>query len=160
MKSKLAALAAAVAVTATLASAPRAQAADRVDVGVLVCHVGSSIGLLITSKQEMNCTFSSKQGDLPQRYAGTITTVGIDLGVTGAGIMTWGVLALTKQVAPGALAGTYVGATGDIALGVGVSGNALIGADKSFALNPFSVEGNVGASLALGAAGLTLRYVP
>ncbi len=40
------------------------------------------------------------------------------------------------------------------------AGNALIGADKSFALNPFSVEGNVGASLALGAAGLTLRYVP
>lgn len=156
MKTSVAALAA----LATLALSPRAEAADRVDVGVLVCHVQASIGLIITSKQEMNCTFSSSQGAPPQRYAGTITTVGLDLGVTGAGIMTWGVLAVTSQVAPGALAGTYVGATGDIALGVGVAGNALIGADKAFALNPFSVEGNVGASLALGAAGLTLRYVP
>jgi hypothetical protein len=160
MKMTLAALAAVACVAGSVATAPRAEAADRVDVGVLVCHVKASIGWIITSKQEMTCTFSSSQGDLPQRYAGSITTVGLDLGVTGAGIMTWGVLAVTSQVAPGALAGTYVGATGDIALGVGVSGNALIGADKSFALNPFSVEGNVGASLALGAAGLTLRYVP
>jgi hypothetical protein len=160
MKLTLGALATAALIAGSVAAAPRAEAADRVDVGVLVCHVKASIGWIITSKQEMTCTFSSSQGDLPQRYAGSITTVGLDLGVTGAGIMTWGVLALTSQVAPGALAGTYVGATGDIALGVGVSGNALIGADKSFALNPFSVEGNVGASLALGAAGLTLRYVP
>jgi hypothetical protein len=160
MKLTLGALATAALIAGSVAAAPRAEAADRVDVGVLVCHVKASIGWIITSKQEMTCTFSSSQGDLPQRYAGSITTVGVDLGVTGAGIMTWGVLALTSQVAPGALAGTYVGATGDIALGVGVSGNALIGADKSFALNPFSVEGNVGASLALGAAGLTLRYVP
>ncbi|QJP13211.1 DUF992 domain-containing protein [Starkeya sp. ORNL1] len=160
MKMTLAALAAVACVAGSVAAAPRAEAADRVDVGVLVCHVKASIGWIVTSKQEMTCTFSSSQGDLPQRYAGSITTVGLDLGVTGAGIMTWGVLAVTAQVAPGALAGTYVGATGDIALGVGVAGNALIGADKAFALNPFSVEGNVGASLALGAAGLTLRYVP
>lgn len=156
MKKSLLAFAAAAAVL----SAVPAQAADRVDVGVLVCHVGASIGWIVTSKQDLNCTLSPSDGSLPQRYKGSITTVGLDLGVTGAGIMTWGVLALTKQVAPGALAGTYIGATADAALGVGVSGNALIGSDKSFALNPFSVEGNVGASLALGAAGLTLRYVP
>ncbi len=116
----LAALAAAACIAGSVAATPRAEAADRVDVGVLVCHVKASIGWIITSKQEMTCTFSSSQGDLPQRYAGSITTVGLDLGVTGAGIMTWGVLAVTSQVAPGALAGTYVGATGDIALGVGV----------------------------------------
>lgn len=157
MKAKVAALAA----TAFLAAAAATPArADRVAVGVLVCHVGSSIGMIVTSKQELNCTFSPNGDGIPQRYRGTITTVGLDLGVTGAGIMTWGVAAVTKDVAPGALAGTYAGATADVALGVGVAGNALIGSDKAFALNPFSVEGNIGASLALGAAGLTLRYVP
>ena len=59
--------------------------------------------------------------------------------------------------APGALAGKYIGASGDIALGLGVGANALIGgSNNSIALQPFSVEGQVGVNLALGIAQLTL----
>jgi hypothetical protein len=52
---------------------------------------------------------------------------------------------------------TYVGGSGDIALGVGVGANALIGgSNNSIALQPFSIEGQVGVNLALGVAALTL----
>ncbi len=45
-------------------------------------------------------------------------------------------------------------------LGVGVGANALLGGShRSVALQPLSVEGNVGVNLALGVAGLTLRSV-
>ncbi|MCS0493596.1 DUF992 domain-containing protein [Ancylobacter sp. MQZ15Z-1] len=156
MKKTLLALAA---VTLVSAVTPAA-AADRVKVGVLVCNAGSSIGMLIESKQELRCTFTPSDNTPVQHYAGTIKNIGLDLGVTGGGVMTWGVAAVDKGVEVGALAGTYRGVSGDVALGVGVGANVLIGGKNSFALNPVSVEGNVGASLALGVAGLTLRYTP
>ncbi|MCJ8144107.1 DUF992 domain-containing protein [Ancylobacter sp. A5.8] len=155
MKNVLLAAACAVALGALPASA-----ADKVDAGVLVCNAGTSIGLIVTSKQELSCTFTPADNSAVQKYAGTIETIGLDLGVTGGGVMTWGVLAVAKQVQSGALAGKYAGATGNVAVGVGVGANVLVGSGNSFALNPVSVEGNVGASLALGVAGLTLRYVP
>ncbi|HSI42253.1 MAG TPA: DUF992 domain-containing protein [Xanthobacteraceae bacterium] len=141
-------------------SAAPVLAADKVDAGVLVCNAGASIGMIVESKQELTCTYNPSNNGPTQRYAGTIQTIGLDLGVTGGGVMTWGVLAVTKDVLPGALAGPYGGVTGNVAIGVGVGANVLVGSSNSFALNPISVEGNVGASLALGVAGLTLRYVP
>ncbi|GAB4065817.1 DUF992 domain-containing protein [Ancylobacter sonchi] len=141
-----------------VASVP-ASAADRVDAGVLVCSVASSISMIVSSKQEMSCTFKPVNGP-DANYKGVISRVGLDLGITGAGMMTWGVAALTKSVAPGALAGKYAGVSADVALGVGVGANALVGTDKSVALNPVSVEGNIGASLALGVAEMTLTYLP
>ncbi|MBS9477918.1 DUF992 domain-containing protein [Ancylobacter radicis] len=150
---------AATATILALAAVP-ATAADRVKTGVLVCNAGASIGMIISSKQELACTYTPSDNTPVQRYSGVIKSVGLDLGVTGGGVMTWGVLALTKQVTPGALAGPYGGVSGDVALSVGVGANVLVGSDKSYALNPVSVEGNVGASLALGVSSLELRYVP
>jgi hypothetical protein len=60
----------------------------------------------------------------------------------------------------GALAGTYVGASGSISLGVGAGANVLVGGShRSIALQPISLEGHAGVNLALGVAGLTLRVV-
>jgi hypothetical protein len=88
----------------------------------------------------------------------TIARVGLDLGFTGGGVLMWTVLARTKGLRRGALAGTYVGASGDIALGVGVGANALVGGTgRSIMLQPLSVSGQVGVNLALGVARLTLR---
>ena len=84
-----------------------AAAAERVDAGVLVCNAGASIGMLVESKQELTCTFTPADNSPVQKYSGTIKNIGLELGVTGGGVMTWGVLALTKSVAPGALAGPY-----------------------------------------------------
>jgi len=147
------------AVLATLAAVP-ATAAERIKVGVLVCNAGAAIGMIIESKQQLNCTYTPANNAPPQHYLGSIQNIGLDLGVTGGGVMTWGVLAVTNEVAPGALAGPYAGVSGNVALGVGLGANVLVGSSNSFALNPVSVEGNVGASLALGVAGLTLTYAP
>jgi hypothetical protein len=73
--------------------------------------------------------------------------------------MRWAVPANTRTPGRGFLAGQYVGDSGDISLGVGVGANALIGGSRrSTVLQPLSVSGQVGINLALGVAGLRLRY--
>jgi hypothetical protein len=73
--------------------------------------------------------------------------------------MTWSVLARTRTIGRGVLAGNYVGASGDISLGFGLGANALIGGSRRMTmLQPISVASQVGVNLALGVAGLTLRF--
>jgi hypothetical protein len=129
-------------------------------VGVLSCRTSASIGLIVGSHQRLRCTYAPDNGGPPEYYAGTINRVGLDLGVTTGGIMTWGVVAPTSGFPHGALAGSYVGGSGSASVGVGAGANALVGgSQRSFALQPLSVSGNVGVNLALGVAGLTLRSV-
>src|SRR4051794_25785609 len=94
--------------------------------GVLNCTMSPSIGFIIGSHQTLACRFVPHRGR-PERYAGAITTLGLDIGVTAGGVMGWAVLLSTTDPQPGALAGTYVGASGDIAIGVGGGTNVLIG---------------------------------
>jgi hypothetical protein len=61
---------------------------------------------------------------------GTINRLGLDIGVTGGGKMVWGVFGRTSTLSTNALAGTYVGASSDIAIGAGVGANALVGGSK------------------------------
>jgi len=56
--------------------------------------------------------------------------------------------------------GRFVGASGDVAVGVGVGANVLVGGTRrSVSLQPLSVEGQVGVNLALGIAAMTLTPV-
>ena len=76
--------------------------------------------------------------------------------------MAWAVVAPTNGVlSHGALAGKYVGASGGVSVGAsGAAANVLIGGShRTIALQPLSVEGQVGVNLALGVAGLTLASV-
>src|SRR5262245_6187137 len=131
--------------------------AQAVRAGVLSCNTSASIGLLVGSRQGIRCRFTPDGGGRPEFYTGRIGRLGLDIGVTAGGVLGWIVFARTKGVPRGALAGTYAGASGDIALGVGVGANALVGgSNRSIALQPFSVEGQVGVNLALGIAALTL----
>ena len=67
------------------------------------------------------------------------------------------VFAPTARLGPGDLAGTYVGGSAAIALGLGAGANALIGGSgNSVALQPLSLEGQIGINVAAGAEGLTL----
>lgn len=53
--------------------------------------------------------------------------------------------------------GTYVGASGHVALGPGLGANVLIGGSRrSVVLQPLSVELSVGINLAIGVTRLTL----
>jgi hypothetical protein len=154
-------LLAGLAFTAALATPATAQQAGGTKIGVLTCQTSATIGLIVGSHQRIRCSYAPDNGGPPENYAGYINRVGLDLGVTGGGIMTWGVIAPVNGWHHGALAGNYGGASGSVSAGIGVGANALIGGShRSFALQPLSVSGQVGVNLALGVAGLTLRSVP
>ena len=139
----------------------RAQApASWTQIGMLSCKLNPSIGFIIFGHQSMECRFTQNDRFPPQAYEGALNTVGIDLGVSAGGVLGWAVLAPTAGPPPGALAGEYVGATGEIGLGLGAGVNVLMGGSgRSFALQPVSLEGSVAVNVTLGLSGLQLRAV-
>jgi hypothetical protein len=127
---------------------------------VLTCRTSVSFGLIVGSHQKLRCNFRPDNGP-PENYVGHVNRLGLDLGVKAGGVMAWGVFAPASGYHHGALAGTYVGGSGSASFGVAVGANALLGGShRSIALQPLSVEGQVGVNLALGVAGLSLRPVP
>jgi Protein of unknown function (DUF992) len=131
-------------------------------VGMLTCRLNPSIGFIIAGHQSMECQFvPSNNVGPPQAYQGALNTVGIDLGISAGGVLGWAVLAPTVGVPAGALAGEYVGASGDIGIGLGAGANVLIGGSmRTVALQPVSLEGSIAVNIALGVSGLKLRPVP
>ena len=146
-----------IAVSAWSVLAQPALAQSNVKVGTLRCDVSGGLGLIITSSKEMRCVFASAHG-YHEWYYGTIRKFGLDLGATSHGVLAWAVFAPTAGSRHGALAGDYVGADASVALGAGVGANALVGGfDRSFTLQPLSVEVQAGVALAAGVASLSLR---
>jgi hypothetical protein len=143
---------------ALLLGLPLTAKAQGVRVGVLSCKVEPGWGMVILSEREMRCTFTPAAGANIE-YAGTIRKWGIDVGYRGAGAVIWAVLAPSATIAPGDLAGDYVGATLGGALGLGAGANFLVGgSNRSISLQPLSIEGNTGFNLAAGIASIALRY--
>ena len=70
--------------------------------------------------------------------------------------MVWAVF--TNTVAgQGFLAGDYYGATGEVTIAGGLGANVLVGgSNRSVALQPLSLTGQVGLNLAVGIAALHL----
>ena len=130
-------------------------------VGQLDCNVSGGVGFVITSRRALNCEYSPSNGAARQHYIGTISRFGLDLGAQGPGRLTWDVVSLGGAVGPGALAGTYTGATASATVGVGVGANALIGgADGGLTLQPLSVESQSGLNVAAGVGSLSLESAP
>jgi ABC-type amino acid transport substrate-binding protein len=141
-------------------SSAGAQQASWTQIGMLGCKVDPSIGFVIFGHQSMSCRFTQNPPFPTQLYEGALNTVGIDIGVTAGGALAWAVLAPSAGPPAGALAGEYVGASGDIALGLGAGVNVLVGGSgRSFALQPVSVEGSVAIDVTVGLSGLHLRPV-
>ncbi len=129
-----------------------------VKIGVLTCHVDGGMGAIVYSKKTLRCKFRSTTGR-EERYIGSITKVGVDLGETTGTSLMWNVFA-PGSARPGALAGSYVGASAQATLGTGVGANALVGGLKrSIALQPVSLTTQTGVNIAAGLAGLTLKAV-
>lgn len=133
--------------------------AQSTKVGTLDCDVSGGIGMIITSQKQMICGFHGASGR-EEVYAGTITRFGLDIGATTGGQLVWAVFAPSAGwPGPGALAGDYAGATAEATAGVGLGANVLIGGgNRSFALQPLSVQGQTGLNVAAGVA--NLRLVP
>jgi hypothetical protein len=155
MTKKLALSTAAVLLAVGSFVAAPAQAA--VQIGTLTCQVEPGIGFVLGSSKDIDCDFTSARG-VREHYFGTITKVGVDIGFTSGGRMVWAVFAPSSDLEPGVLEGRYAGATAGATVGVGVGANVLIGGfDKSFSLQPLSVEGNKGLNLAAGIGAMNLR---
>jgi hypothetical protein len=152
----LAGLAIATLVT-SLAGASAQQPMQRLQVGVLECRGGASIGFIVGSVTNLGCVLRAE--GLPEdRYIATIRKVGVDLGITQESALAWGVYAPVARLGPGDLSGNYAGAQGSASVGVGLGGNVLVGgSDNSIALQPLSVQGQVGLSVAAGLESLELR---
>ena len=126
-------------------------------VGMLSCRLNPSIGFIIAGHQTMECRFTQDRFP-PQAYEGALNTVGLDIGISAGGVLGWAVLAPTAGAPAGALAGEYVGASGDIGVGLGVGANVLVGGSgRTFALQPVSLEGSVALNVTLGISALKLR---
>jgi len=140
----------------TLGALP-ASAQSRVQVGELRCTLAPNVSFILGSVRDMSCTFTNRRGKT-SAYEGTIRRLGLDLGVSGKGVLVWGVFAPSSSVRPETLRGSYVGASANAAVGAGLGANALVGGNNStIALQPLSVEAQTGINLALGVADLTLR---
>src|SRR5262249_37468403 len=139
------------------ASIAGAQAQDRARIGVLECRGGASIGFIVGSVTNLGCVLRA-DGMPEDRYVATIRKVGLDLGITQESALAWGVFAPVARLGPGELSGDYVGAQGSAAPGVGGGRNVLVGGSaNSIALQPLSVQGQVGISIAAGLGALELR---
>src|SRR5271166_859889 len=132
----------------------------RAQVGTLTCNVASGWGFVFGSSRALRCNFASASGRT-EHYAGSIQRFGVDIGFTQAGVLIWTVLAPTSNLAPGALAGNFVGATGSATVGVGAGANVLVGgSNRTISLQPLSFEGSTGLNVAAGIGAISLRYQP
>ena len=132
--------------------------AQRIRAGVLNCDISGGLGLIIGSQRTVSCLFTPDGPGRQEVYHGSISRFGLDIGVTTGAQMVWGVWAEYWGGTAGALAGDYIGASGEATVAAGLGANVLIGgSNRSVALQPLSVQGQVGLNVALGVAELRLR---
>ncbi len=142
-----------------MAAATPANAQERARAGTLRCEGGGQTSYVIGSVTEMSCVFVPDYGR-PQGYRATIRRFGGDIGMTTRNALAWAVLAPTKQVGPGEIAGVYGGVAAAAAFGVGGAVNVLFGGSyNSYALQPLSFQGSNGINAAGGIASLELTAV-
>src|SRR5207253_4609781 len=108
-------------------------------------------------QRQVSCLYSPDLPGPEEGYLGSFTRFGLDLGFTGGAVMVWAVFSGTSG-GPGFLAGDYVGASGEATVAAGLGANVLVGgSNRTVALQPVSVTGQVGLNLAVGVADLHLR---
>jgi hypothetical protein len=147
-----------IAVAAALSLVSTGAGSQGVNAGLLECRGLGTTGFIIGSVHELECVFKTEYMP-PVRYHGIVRKFGLDLGVTGASALAWGVVAPTARIGPGDLAGNYTGVSAGAAVGVGAGANALVGgSNNTFTLQPVSVEGQSGLNVAVGVAALELIY--
>lgn len=154
----LSALIAALVIAPFLATQTASASEGGVRIGTLECRVEGRRGFIVGSSQTLGCTFEHVSNMPTERYTGTMTIVGLDIGIQTNARMVWVVFAPTSTVQPGALAGRYTGVSARATAAVGVSANALVGGfNRSIVLNPLSLGAQTGVNVAAGVSRLRLE---
>jgi hypothetical protein len=154
-----AAVAAIAAVTFALLGSVQAQP-HQIQVGTLTCSLSASVGLIVGSQRNVNCIFHGRPSEPDEAYTGQITRVGLDVGFTAGGVIVWTVFADSNRYA-GMLAGTYGGPTAEVSVAAGLGANVLVGGSRhTVALQPVSLQGQVGLDIGAGISALELHPAP
>jgi hypothetical protein len=105
----------------------------------------------------VNCDFIRK-GKKTEHYSGQINKIGIDIGFTKGTKIEWLVFAATgTKVGKNALSGNYIGGSAEWTVGVGLGANWLVGGfEKSYALQPWSIQAQTGLNFSYTFTNLTL----
>jgi len=163
LRNALAAAFISAAALATALSLPARAQPGPIKLGTLACSLSSGVGMVVGSQRNVNCNFQPENGP-PEGYTGTMTRIGLDIGVTSGGKIIWAVFTTSVPGAPGVpglLTGQYIGATAEASIAVGLGANILVGgSNDSVALQPLSVQGQVGLNVAAGIGELSLHMVP
>jgi len=134
-----------------------AQEAGRTKFGTLKCNISPGVGMIVAGQRQLNCMYASPRSRGREAYEGTFSTLGLDIGATSGGQLTWAVFAPTT-LRRAALAGTYTGATAGGTVGVGAGANVLVGgSDRTVTLQPLSVQAERGVNVAAGISNMELR---
>ncbi|MFC3692917.1 DUF992 domain-containing protein [Chenggangzhangella methanolivorans] len=130
-------------------------------VGTLRCEIPGGIGYIVGSRRDVSCEYRPNVGrNAVDLYMGHMNKIGVDVGKTGLSVLAWAVVAHSKDLGPGDLAGKYRGASASVSALIGGGANVLIGgSDITVSLQPLSVEGQTGLSVAAGYSSLTLNPI-
>ena len=128
-KTFLAIVAAALVVAVAVPASAIAQGATRIKAGVLTCDISGGIGLIIGSQKSVTCLYTPSEPGPREVYVGNISKFGLDIGATTGGEMIWEVFAPTSRI-HAALAGDYIGASGQATVGAGLGANVLVGGNN------------------------------
>jgi hypothetical protein len=145
-------LGAGMALVASLATPAFAQdSGSGFEIGTLTCKIVDVTNLIIYTNEKFSCNFKGTD-DLVESYTGEIDSIGVNLSIKKDFTIVWAVIAPTDdKYQSHSLRGAYVGASADVALGLGVGAKVLVGGGaNSFTLQPISVAGVVGAGAAVG----------
>lgn len=144
-------------VLAAVGCGARAQTSPAVQIGVLNCRGGASIGFVVGSVTHLRCVLTNP-GRPDQEYVATIDQAGINLGITESTSLSWAVFAPVQYSGPGDISGDYVGTQSNVAFIVGLGANVLVGGSQnSFALQPLSLQSSTGVDISAGFERLKLR---
>jgi hypothetical protein len=146
----------AIMVVAVGAGAAKAET-RRIQIGTLTCSLSSNIGMVVGSQRNVSCMFRGGSGEPDEPYTGTMTRFGLDLGVTTGSVIIWAVFADTARHKK-MLTGTYTGASAEMSIAAGLGANVLVGgSNHTVALQPLSVQGQIGLDIAAGVGSLDLH---
>ena len=128
--------------------------------GMLDCVIEGGAGFIIGSTKDLTCTFTPANNQMPpEAYMGVVKKFGLDVGATNKAVMQWLVFAPTEKAYDhGALAGDYVGVGAEATVVVGGGANLLVGgSEKTFTLQPLSVQAQSGLNVAAGVTSFQLQ---
>ncbi|MEO0821040.1 MAG: DUF992 domain-containing protein [Pseudomonadota bacterium] len=140
------------------ALAPNTGVAEQpgVKLGILSCELTDKTNVIVYTNETFRCVYNPNSGGTEQ-YDGEITRIGLDLEWKPEQQLIWAVIAPTREVTDGALAGNYSGASTSASVGAGGGAKLLVGGfEESITLQPVSLAGSVGLGASVGIEALEL----